>query len=156
MLKSCFVTVCGLMAFHAPAAHGQTQLQEPPMTEAVIGAQPGYWQPGGYEGRIGSPYYYSVPNTETPNDSVWDGAGNGSFPEPYASWQTGAATPGWQSWQNYGMGGPIAIDPYTYHFGPGFHRHYHYGHYRFPYYSYRRPWYFPGHPVYNADTNFAW
>lgn len=70
----------------------------------------GYWQPGGYENRIGSPYYYSAPGA----------------------------------------------DPYTYHFGPGFYRSGEYGHYRFPYYSYRRPWYYPGQPVYNRDTNLPW
>lgn len=70
----------------------------------------GAWQPGGYEGRVGSPYYYSAP----------------------------------------------AGDPYTVHFGPGFYRSGEYGHYRFPYYSYRRPWYYPGQPVYNRDTNLPW
>jgi len=76
----------------------------------VVSGGHGYWQPGGYEGRVGSPYYYSAP----------------------------------------------AGDPYTYHFGPGFYRSGEYGHYRFPYYSYRRPWYYPGQPVYNRDTNLPW
>jgi hypothetical protein len=47
-------------------------------------------------------------------------------------------------------------NPYYDHFGPGFHRHSLYGHYRFPYYNYRAPWYYPGRAVYNRDTNFAW
>ena len=47
-------------------------------------------------------------------------------------------------------------DPYTLHFGTGYYRNAEYGHHRFPYYSYRRPWYFPGHPSYNRDTNLPW
>ena len=47
-------------------------------------------------------------------------------------------------------------DPYYDHFGPGFQRHSLHGHYRFPYYNYRAPWYFPGRAVYNRNTNFAW
>ena len=50
----------------------------------------------------------------------------------------------------------VSGDPYQDHFGPGFHRSSSYGHYRFPYYNYRAPWYFPGRAVYNRDTNFAW
>ncbi len=50
----------------------------------------------------------------------------------------------------------VSGDPYQDHFGPGFHRNSLYGHYRFPYYNYRAPWYFPGRAVYNRDTNFAW
>lgn len=45
---------------------------------------------------------------------------------------------------------------YNRHFGPGFYRHSQTGHYRFPYYSYRRPWYFQGHAVWARDTNYAW
>jgi Fur family ferric uptake transcriptional regulator len=41
-------------------------------------------------------------------------------------------------------------------FGPGYYRHSEGGHYRFPYYTYRAPWYFPGHPIYNRDTNRPW
>ncbi len=54
------------------------------------------------------------------------------------------------------MPGQLPGDPYYYHFGPGFYRQQEAGHYRFPYYSYRRPWYFPGHPSYNRDTNIPW
>ncbi len=55
-----------------------------------------------------------------------------------------------------GFGGGYVGNPYVYHFGPGFHRAADYGYNRFPYYSYRRPWYFPGHPSYNRDTNYPW
>lgn len=50
----------------------------------------------------------------------------------------------------------VTGDPYSDHFGPGFHRNQLHGHYRFPYYSYRAPWYYPGRAVYQRDTNFAW
>jgi len=86
------------------------------------GAGPGagigpFWAPGGYEPRIGSPYYYH---------------------DPYGG--------------QYVMTG----DPYYDHFGPGYHRQSLYGHYRFPYYNYRAPWYYPGRAVYNRDTNAPW
>ena len=54
------------------------------------------------------------------------------------------------------MPGQLPGDPYYYHFGPGFYRNQEAGHYRFPYYSYRRPWYFYGHTSYNRDTNIPW
>jgi hypothetical protein len=70
----------------------------------------------------------------------------------------GLATGVWTNWRpgywTY-MGGPTS-DPYEYHYGPGFHRHSDHAHYRFPYDSYRRPWYYPGHPSYTRDTNFPW
>lgn len=50
----------------------------------------------------------------------------------------------------------VTGDPYYDHFGPGFHRHSLQGHYRFPYYNYRAPWYYPGRAVYNRDTNQPW
>ncbi len=50
----------------------------------------------------------------------------------------------------------VSGDPYQDHYGPGFQRHSLHGHYRFPYYNYRAPWYFPGRAVYNRSTNFAW
>lgn len=77
----------------------------------------GHWAPGGYEARVGSPYYYHDP-----------------------------------------AGGEYVVtgNPYYDHFGPGFHRDQLHGHYRFPYYNYRAPWYYPGRAVYNRDTNFPW
>ena len=50
----------------------------------------------------------------------------------------------------------VTGNPYYDHFGPGFQRSSIHGHYRFPYYNYRAPWYFPGRAVYNRNTNFAW
>ena len=95
--------------------------------DGYIAQRQGYWQPGGYERRIGSPYYYSA-----------RGFASGREFSPYGG--------------IHAAGG----DPYTRHFGPGFYRHAEYGHNRFPYYSYRRPWYTPGHPVYTRDTNLPW
>ncbi len=74
-----------------------------------------YYAPGGYDARIGSPYYY------------------------YGGEQ-----------------GLVSGDPYVNHFGTGFQRSAVHGHYRFPYYNYRAPWYYPGRAVYNRDTNFPW
>lgn len=76
-----------------------------------------YGTPGGYEGRIGSPYHYT---------------------------------------DAYGGQFVMTGNPYYDHFGPGFHRDSLHGHYRFPYYNYRAPWYYPGRAVHNRDTNFAW
>lgn len=76
-----------------------------------------FWAPGGYEARIGSPYYYHDPN-------------GGQF--------------------------SVTGNPYYDHYGPGFHRQQLHGHYRFPYYNYRAPWYYPGRAVYNRDTNLHW
>jgi len=45
---------------------------------------------------------------------------------------------------------------YWYHFGPGNYGPSGLGHYRFPYYSYRRPWYTPGLPVFNRNTDLVW
>jgi hypothetical protein len=78
----------------------------------------GYWQPGGFEARIGTPRYYSVPYTRTIES--------------------------------------FAADPYITQFSAGFYREAEYGHFRFPHYSYRRPWYFPGPPTYVRDTNVRW
>lgn len=50
----------------------------------------------------------------------------------------------------------VTGNPYYDHFGPGFQRSSVHGHYRFPYYNYRAPWYYPGRAVYNRNTNFAW
>ena len=112
----------------------------------------GGWQPGGYEGRVGRPYYYSVnpygvdgPQAYGPQVAQRAGCSDCSA---HGGWglNGGRINGGWWAPQ----------DPYLYHFGPGFYRHSEYGHVRFPYYTYRAPWYFPGHPVYNRDTNYAW
>lgn len=83
--------------------------------------------------RVGLPYYYNAPGYLSVGDY------GGTF--GYTGW----------GWTGYG-----GADPYVYHFGPGIHRHTNYGHYRFPFHTYRAPWYFKGAPSYNRDTNHPW
>ena len=92
----------------------------------------GYWQPGYYQPTTGSPYFYSAPGQGARGPM----AGGSGYPTSAGSSPAG--------------------DPYGYHFGPGYYRSGEYGHYRFPYYSYRRPWYYPGFDGYNRDTNLPW
>jgi hypothetical protein len=122
-----------------------------------VSPRQGYWQPGGYTGRIGSPYYWSVPRP-----AYYTGTSHGyNQGEGCACGQSGAHHGhhhgsyygGTEHWRGSRR---TVTDPYSYHFGPGYYRHREHGHYRFPYYSYRRPWYYPGQPVFNRDTNFAW
>lgn len=102
---------------------------------------------------------YSTPYAASPGMAVSSGLG----------WETptnGAATTGWppggyearmgMPYHYYGGDYVVTGNPYNDHFGPGFHRNSLHGHYRFPYYSYRAPWYYPGRAVYNRDTNFVW
>ena len=83
--------------------------------------------------RVGLPYYYNAPGYLSVGDH------GGTF-----------------GYMGYGWTGYRGADPYVYHFGPGIHRHTNYGHYRFPFHSYRAPWYFKGAPSYNRDTNHPW
>jgi len=124
----------------------------PVVVEPVVVDRPvtGYWQPGGYEGRIGSPYFYSVPAVGYQFAGHHGFGGCGCGRRHGAGWRHGGYS---GHSRGYGWG---AYDPYSYHFGPGYYRHAEHGHFRFPYYSYRRPWYHPGPPVFNRDTNFAW
>jgi hypothetical protein len=125
---------------HSPAA--PPAAGRPPLVE-------GYWQPGGYEGRIGSPYFYSVPVGAYSLGWHANGCDCGRpFAGGYHGFHAANAVAFGYGWRAY--------DPYTYHFGPGYYRYAEHGHFRFPYYSYRRPWYHPGPPVFNRDTNFAW
>jgi hypothetical protein len=111
----------------------------------------GYWQPGGYEGRIGSPYFYSVPAAGYRFAGYGEFGGCGCGGRHHSGWRRNASAGHYGG--GYGWG---VYDPYAYHFGPGYYRYAEHGHFRFPYYSYRRPWYHPGPPVFNRDTNFAW
>lgn len=120
-------------------------------------SQRGYWQPGGYKGRIGSPYYYGVREYKSVRgykrvrnfDSIPDHGVRGHTVRRHEVRRDGCECGRHHSRRTI-------TDPYTYHFGPGYYRSYEHGQYRFPYYSYRRPWYYPGQPVFNRDTNFAW
>ena len=197
----------------------------------------GYWQPGGYQVRDGSPFFNSVPGAP-PRGPIAGGGGDSSYNpaagaggaagaalpnngyqgmppmngaagyapqhggytgypapgmyDPYSGYGQAAAQPYGAGYGYQGMQGPMGLglgqmmgdafgtgggmngmngvggaggaggsggpggDPYNYHFGPGYYRSGEYGHFRFPYYSYRRPWYFPGFAGYNRDTNIPW
>lgn len=52
---------------------------------------------------------------------------------------------------------PAAAAAYDQAFGPGLYRTgAEMGQYHFPYYSYRRPWYFPGQPSFHRSTDYVW
>lgn len=92
------------------------------------------------------------------------GPGNMAGGVPYnssgATWAPGGyeARVGSPVYYHDPAGGQYVVtgNPYYDHFGPGYHRQSLYGHYRFPYYNYRAPWYYSGKAVYNRDTNFPW
>jgi len=154
----------------------------------------GYWQPGGYDQRAGSPFFNSVPNAPPRgplagngpsgygNNSGMNGNamqgyyGGGNMNGSYSGMNGYAGNNGYNGYNQYnynyagsaygsnygsnysggaGAGG-AGGDPMSYHFGPGYYRSGEYGHFRFPYYSYRRPWYHPGFAGYNRDTNLPW
>jgi len=107
-----------------------------------------YWLPNNVVPQVGSPYYYSA--TQGPG-------GTYGMTAPSVGVRPGQTWYGGNNEANVGQQTrALSIDPYTKHFGPGFYRSNEYGHYRFPSYSYRRPWYNPGAPTYNRDTNFRW
>ncbi len=61
-----------------------------------------------------------------------------------------------------GAGGYMGLSPaasaaYNQAFGPGLYRSgAEMGQNHFPYYSYRRPWYFPGQPSFHRSTDYVW
>ena len=58
---------------------------------------------------------------------------------------------------NSGGLSPFAAGAYDQAFGPGLYRSgAEAGQYHFPYYSYRRPWYFPGQPSFQRSTDNVW
>ena len=114
---------------------------------AAITTTPGY---PGYAGETVPPLGTPLPGTP--------GAGPAAGIGPY--WAPGGyeARTGSPYYYHSTPGGEYVVtgNPYYDHFGPGFQRHSLHGHYRFPYYTYRAPWYYPGRAVYNRDTNFPW
>lgn len=178
MLRPCFLIVAlcsSVSAAERVAATGVTW----PVEAGEAAGYPydvhyGGHPPGGYERRVGKPYFWSVLGGTVPLDSFGAGDARRSvagprFPEPAAAescgCRTGIAASGDRvlagGHGDPGIGGAghpagPAGDPYSYHFGPGYYRNNEFGHYRFPYYSYRRPWYDVGHPVRVRDTNLPW
>ncbi|MBW3542136.1 MAG: hypothetical protein KY476_17840, partial [Planctomycetes bacterium] len=118
----------GLCADEPPAA---CESAVPP-TRLVAPGRPGYWQPGGYEGRIGSPYFYS---TSDDWSGQYRGYGGFLYVPPTRLRSQTVEVPGVDGDVEYRLKVQEGLDPYTYHFGPGFYRHATTGHYRFPYYS---------------------
>ncbi len=127
----------------------------------VAGATPAYHghaahpfgQPGGYAGRVGAPYYYSAPLPQPGCGVNQVAPAHGHHAPVHRHHATGHMHQGYGYRVGYGA---MAGSVYDRHFGPGYYRYAEHGHVRFPYYSYRRPWYFQGPPVFNRDTNFAW
>ncbi len=105
----------------------------------------------GYGGASSSAYGYQNGYTAT---GAGPGAGVGPFWAP-GGYEARIGSPYLYHDPN---GGQFVVtgNPYYDHFGPGFHRQSLHGHYRFPYYNYRAPWYYPGRAVYNRDTNQPW
>ncbi len=114
---------------------------------------------GPYQGGASAPQYQMAPQYQPQMMSPGGYAGSASgVGGPH--WAPGGyeARTGSPVYYHDPAGGQYQVtgDPYQDHFGPGFHRSSLYGHYRFPYYNYRAPWYYPGRAVYNRDTNLAW
>ena len=153
----------------------------PPAVAPHPGPADSGWAPGGdaVSGmRVGRPYYWSAPGAApAPGGIGYDVGspyGNGYGPGAPAagcgcrgggagSFGYSNAGPGYAGFGSSYGGTPYyggfaygGADPYTEHFGPGFHRNSIDGHNRFPGYSYRRPWYYPGLPSYNRDTHLPW
>ena len=68
--------------------------------------------------------------------------------------------PGYAAYGGMSGGGglnPFAAAAYDQTFGPGLYRSgAEMGQNHFPYYSYRRPWYFPGQPSFHRSTDYVW
>ena len=104
-----------------------------------------------------APQYQRAPQSQMMSPGGYAGSaygGGGSYGAP-GGYEARVGSP---AYYHDPAGGQYQVsgDPYQDHYGPGFQRSSLHGHYRFPYYNYRAPWYFPGRAVYNRDTNFAW
>ena len=190
MLRICVATLALAAAALAPASEPFSASPGTwPVEAAEAAGYPydvpyGGHPPGGYERRIGKPYYWSVPGGTVPLAAgaphVRGGDGHslhGDSATRVAGSSCGCSKGG--NVYGHGVRGDVAApagydiaapnsslpqlagggpggDPYTYHFGPGFYRSNEFSHYRFPYYSYRRPWYDVGHPIRVRDTNLPW
>lgn len=140
-------------AGEAPAAPGQPAVVPPQPYQygAPAAAVPPQYAPN-------QPYHSAPAYRPFPNGYSTRGAGPAAGVGPF--WAPGGYEPrsGSPYYYHDPNGGQYVVtgDPYFDHFGPGFHSHSLYGHYRFPYYTYRAPWYYPGRAVYNRDTNLPW
>lgn len=66
--------------------------------------------------------------------------------------------PGYSTYGGFSGGlHPATAAAYDQAFGPGLYRSgAEAGQFHFPYYSYRRPWYFPGQPSFHRSTDYVW
>ncbi len=158
ILMKYFWSTAALVAILAVAAVAQAgcNCRVPPSPAAMPmagGAVGAYGQPG-----MGSPYVPGSPGAGYYNPAMQPYGGLVATNGP--NWAPGGYEPrlGSPAYYHDPTGGQYVVtgDPYYDHFGPGFQRSSIHGHYRFPYYNYRAPWYFPGRNVYNRNTNFAW
>jgi hypothetical protein len=108
----------------------------------------------------GVPYYGNSPGSISSTAYGASQYGYGDYNAAGPHWAPGGYEPrvGSPVYYHDPAGGQYVStgNPYYDHFGPGYQRSSLYGHYRFPYYNYRAPWYFPGKAVYNRDTNLPW
>ena len=125
-----------------------------PMTAMPMGGGP--WN--GPDPTMGSAGYGQMPGNGPYDPSMQPYGGLVATNGPH--WAPGGyeARIGSPAYYHDPAGGQFVVsgNPYNDHFGPGFQRNSIHGHYRFPYYNYRAPWYYPGRAVYNRNTNFAW
>lgn len=141
----------------SPGAYGSYGMTGYPGANGNYGMA-GYGGMSGYDGLAP----VGVPPVAAPGYGY--GPGNVGAGVPYnpsgATWAPGGyeARVGSPVYYHDPAGGQYVTtgNPYYDHFGPGFQRHSLHGHYRFPYYNYRAPWYYSGKAVYNRDTNFPW
>ncbi len=136
----------------------------PAVSTGVVAPAP--WTGGPSYGN--APYGYgNAPYGYASSPGSLSATATGTYPQSYGDyasagphWAPGGYEPriGSPAYYHDPAGGQYVVtgDPYYDHFGPGFQRSSLHGHYRFPYYNYRAPWYFPGRAVYNRNTNFAW
>ncbi len=147
-----YVTLISAISAVSTQAWAGCNCNVPPSPAPMAISSPG-WNAAGIQGDYGVPM---------------NGGYYGSASMPYGGtvatngphWAPGGYDPriGSPALYHDPSGGQYVVtgNPYYDHFGPGFHRDSLHGHYRFPYYNYRAPWYFPGRAVYNRNTNFAW
>ena len=136
----------GVMAGYNGIICGHSGL---PNGAGTYGAVPYGAQP--YNNSPGSPYSTAY-GTSLPAFGDYDSAGPHWAPGGYEG------RIGSPAYYYDPAGGQYVVtgNQYNDNFGPGFQRNQIHGHYRFPYYNYRAPWYYPGRAVYNRNTNFAW
>ncbi|WP_010588468.1 hypothetical protein [Schlesneria paludicola] len=153
--KSCrMFLAAAAVAVMAPASQAGCNCSVPPspVVSTYTPTSAAAW--GGAPGYAGSPGGYGATAVGT-GPSAYDDY-NSAGPH----WAPGGYEPrvGSPAYYHDPAGGQYVVtgNPYYDHFGPGFHRQDLHGHYRFPYYNYRAPWYYPGRAVYNRNTNFPW